>query len=40
MPFVLPWSTILALVVGLPVAATLLTGAVSRSRLPAERRVG
>jgi hypothetical protein len=40
MPFVLPWPTIGALVVGLPVLATLTTAGVSRAPIAAERRLG
>jgi putative ABC transport system permease protein len=40
MPFVLPWPTIGALVVGLPVLTTLATAAASRASVAAERRPG
>ncbi|HEV2890946.1 MAG TPA: FtsX-like permease family protein, partial [Frankiaceae bacterium] len=35
----MPWSTLAAVAVGVPLLAALLLGAVTRSRLPMERRL-
>ncbi|MFL6138456.1 MAG: FtsX-like permease family protein [Frankiaceae bacterium] len=40
MPVALPWATIAALVIGLPIVVTVATGALTRARLPGERRLG
>ena len=38
MPFAVPWQTIGFVVVGVPLLAALVTGSLTRSRLPSERR--
>jgi putative ABC transport system permease protein len=38
MPFAVPWQTIGFIVLGVPVLAALVTGGLTRSRLPSERR--
>lgn len=38
MPFAVPWQTIGIVVIGVPVLAAIVTGALTRSRLPSERR--
>jgi putative ABC transport system permease protein len=38
MPFAVPWQTIGFVVIGVPLLAALVTGSLTRSRLPSERR--